>query len=377
MLKRKLGLAVAAVMVIGMMSSCVNIIDTNKDDTPAGNGIDYTDYKTYSIAVRNESAKNVVCFKGTPSEDTLISGAHGGQTTHLKLDTKLFDKSGDFVLFVVTEEDYLANKGNLKTLANTPFAQLYAYYNADSDSNANMVYTISSVMGGQYYILINNSSKYNVELRQNGLYGDSLACAGATTVQTKIGMMEGDYNIFPVFRKFNKKSGEIMTSFPQYTIEGKDYPVFFQFSLDSETTSQEFNTENWFNGVEFNATETPSAAYVTIYNGNGSTGVSLYKGANAEATVTSTGGKNINGGKSLTFEVPMTSLGSGTYSKSAKVAGWRIGTSMRTVDVPELEVNAGYMYYIDVAGKNFADMSVAWKMSGEEYVAEAVNFDEE
>jgi hypothetical protein len=282
------------------------------------------------------------------------------------------------VLFVVTEDDYLANKSNLKALDRSPFATLYAYYNAESaEAMSNMVYTISAFMGGQYYIILNNGSKYNVELRENGLYGESLAFAGANTTQTKINMVEGNYEIFPVFRKFSKKTGEILTSFPKYTIDGEEYPVYFTFSLDNETTSQEFNTMKWFNGELFNASETPSAAYVTIYNGNETTGVSLYKGANQEAAITSTGGKTINGGKSLTFEIPMTSLGKGKYSTSANISGWRIGTSMKDTQVENRIVEAGKMYYIDVSGKTAYDVAAAWRLKDGEIVADPVNYDDE
>ena len=116
----------------------------------------------------------------------MISGAKGGQTTGLKLKKELFSQSGDFVLWVFTEEEYLAKKNDYDELKKAPFALLYAYYNAESDSNANMVYTISANMGGDSYILLNNPTNYNVELRQNGLYGESLAFAGANTVQTKV-----------------------------------------------------------------------------------------------------------------------------------------------------------------------------------------------
>lgn len=383
MLKRKLGLLVAAAVMVGMFTSCLNVnVNKENKDTPKGNGIDYTDYTTegYSVMVKNDSSSNVVCFQNTPSEGNLISGVKAGAKVGLKKNS-LFNNSHDFVLFVVKESDYLANKDNLAALKSNPFAMLYAYYNADSSADANMVYTISQYMGGQYYILINNSSKYNVELRENGLYGDSLAYAGAYTTQTKINMVEGNYEIFPVFRKFSKKTGEIITSFPNYKDEdGNDWPVFFTFSLDQGTTSQEFNTQKWFNGDLFNASETPSSAYVSIHNGNSGTGVSLYQGANAEASVTSTGGKTINGGKTLVFEVPMQSLGKGKYSTSAQCSGWRIGTSMKDVDIPNQTLEAGKIYYLEVTGTTYVNAKVEWvKDTADEtkIKAEVVNYDEE
>ncbi len=383
MLKRKLGLAVAAILCVGLMTSCININDNrgNGGDNEVVNGIDYTDYSksTYSIKVYNESSKNVVCFQNTPREANLISGVKAGATVGLKKNS-LFSATHDFILFVVSEEDYLANKDDLSKLDNNPFASIYAYYNAESaEATANMVYRISKNMGGEYYILINNNTNYNVELRQNGLYGESLAFAGHNTVQTKINMIEGDYYIYPVFRKYSKKYGEIITTFPKYTKDGKDYPVAIGFSLDNETFSHEFNVSKWFDAAAMNATEAPSTAYVAIHNGNTGTGASLYKGGTAEAATTSTGGKMINTGKTLIFEVPMVDLGNHNYSSKVTVSGWEIGTPFGTerASLESIEVEAGKMYYIEIEGSTYVDMTASWKIIDGEPVAEQTHFEDE
>ena len=383
MLKRKLGLAVAAILCVGLMTSCININDNrgNGGDSNIINGIDYTDYLSgeYSIKVKNDSKKNIVCFMNTPRESNLISGVRAGTLVGLKKNS-LFTNTKDFILFVVTEDDYLANKNDLAKLDRTPFATVYAYYNAESaEIQANKVYTISNLMGGEYHIIINNNEKYNVELRQNGLYGESLAFAGAYTTQTKINMVEGEYDIFPVFRKYSSRAQEIVTTFPKYTKNGVEYPVFFHFGLDPENDEKEFTTSDWFNGALYDASETPSAAYIAIHNGNSGTGVSLYKGALETAAITSTGGKTINTGKTLTFEVPMTSLGNNRYSTTATVSGWKIGTSMNKVSIDTLEVKAGKMYYIELSGSNYLDLEAKWKTveGSSEILAEDTGFEDE
>jgi len=383
MLKRKLGLLAAAAVMVGMFTSCLNVnVNKEKENTPQGNGIDYTNYtgSDFSIKVRNDSTKDVVCFKGTPSASTLISGARGGQTTGLKKNNELFSQSGDFVLWVFTEEDYKAKKDNFDELKKAPFALIYAYYNADSDSNANMVYTISAKMGGDSYILLNNPTNYNVELRQNGLYGESLAFAGANTVQTKVNVAYDDYYIYPVFRKFQKKTGEIVTCFPK--VKGKDKPVYFEFSLaENGEKSQEFNVLEWFDPDCFKDYSTPGSAYVSIHNGNKATGISLYKGATSEAEVTSTGGKKINTGKDLVFEVPMVQTSKDAFAPTAKISGWKIGASSTRADVPELTVEAGKMYFLDVSGNDAYEFPCEWREIEKEgvktLVSTEVNFDEE
>lgn len=369
MLKRKLGLAVAAILCVGLMTSCININDNRSGgDNEVVNGIDYKDYSggSYSIKVKNDSTKNVVCFQNTPRESNLISGVKAGAQVGLKKNS-LFSATHDFILFVVTEDDYLKNKNNLQALDNNPFATIYAYYNAESAAvESNMVYHISKFMGGESYIIIDNMEKYNVELRENGLYGESIAFAGAGTVNTKINMLEGSYTIFPVFRKYSSRAKEIITTFPKYTVEGEDYPVVVSFSLNSSDSVQRFNVSTWFDKNAMNATEAATAAYVTIHNGNAGTGVSLYEGGTADATETSTGGKFINTSKSLVFEVPMQNLGSNRYSKTATVTNWQIGipaSGLKRATLPTIDVEAGKMYYIEVAGNNYADLTAVWKMN--------------
>jgi hypothetical protein len=343
--------------------------------------IDYTDYRNsnYSIKVRNESNTNVVCFKGAPSESTLISGVRAGATCCLKYNKYLFSNSGDFVLWVITAENYeLYKRGKYDyyDLQRNPFALIYAYYNADSDSNSNLVYTISSSMGGEAYLLINNSTNYNVELRQNGLYGESLAFAGANTVQTKVYIAYDDYYIYPVFRKFQKKTGEIVTCFPKE--KNIDKPVFFQFSLEENgQKSAEFNATDWFDPNAFKDTSTPAAAYITITNGNDKTGISLYKGANSFAEITSTGGKRINTGKSMVFEVPMVSYNK-TFTTTAAISGWRIGSSVSYVNIPEIKVETGRLYYLDVGGDNAYDLTAQWRTNTDGVIiSDYINFDED
>jgi hypothetical protein len=145
-------------MFLGMILSVFAFVscDMGKDDddskvTPPkeqDTGIDYTNYLTnYSIKVKNDSNKKLVAFRGSPSASSYISGVPIGGGEHgLKKDAALFATSGDFVLFLVTEEDYLANKDNLSTLQNKPFTRIYAYYNASAPNN--LTYTISSILVG-------------------------------------------------------------------------------------------------------------------------------------------------------------------------------------------------------------------------------------
>lgn len=343
--------------------------------------IDYTNYtgSDYSIKVRNESNTNVVCFKGAPSESTLISGVRAGTTCGLKYDKNLFYNSGDFVLWVITAEKYelyKAGKLDYYELQRNPFALIYAYYNADSISNSNLVYTISANMGGTNYLLINNPTKYNFELRQNGLYGEALTFVPANTVQTKINLQAGDYIIYPVIRKLQRRFGEIVNWALSTDVNRLFYIVY---SLDYYS-NYEFNPYQYFDTYYLSNYAKPISAYVTVMNANNGTGVSLYRGANSEAYITSTGGRVINSGKSLAFEIPLTNYdyNKDYFPSSTVVSGWRIGNSMNQVEIPQATLEAGKMYYLDVTGNSYYDITAQWRTNTDGVIiSDYINFDED
>lgn len=382
---RKLTVLVS-IFFLGLLSSCLEPTVTHKyiridgdydEENFRNNHIDYLDYSggNFSIAVKNDSNRNVVCFKGYPSDSTLISGARGGQLTRLRYDENLFRSSGDFVLWVFTEDDYLNKRYNYYELRKTPYALIYAYYNKDSDSNYNMVYVIPSNLGGNYFLVLNNPTNYNFELRQNNLYGEPLVFAGANIVETKIFLGWDDYYIYPVIRKYNKRIGEIITSFP--VLVYSDSPIYFQYSMsDFGNKSVEFNPMEWFNPADFNNCSTPGAAYVAVTNGNRTSGIALYKGATAEASITSTGGKYINTGKSLIFEVPMVNSNGKSFASTALISGWKIGNPVSSYYIPELTVEAGKLYFLDVIGDDPYDFTAQWRTYTDgELVYEIVDFD--
>ncbi|MBR6199024.1 MAG: Ig-like domain-containing protein [Spirochaetales bacterium] len=321
--------------------------------------IDYTNYITgnRSITVRNNTSKNLVAFKGNPSAANLISGIPASATNHgLKLDKTLFANSTDFILFVVTEEDYKANANNLELLSNKPFTRLYAYYN-DNANNNNMVYPISSKLGGNCHIILNNMTSYNVELRRDGIDGETLGYSAANTVNTTFAVDADEYYLFPVFRKFDKSSGEIITAYPKY-ISGDSIgeAVVNIFDLNTSTPNVELNAKDWIKDIKF----APSAAYLRIKN-QSANGVSLYKGSLSTALTTSTGGAIINTGSEMTFEVKMKRKSdvNQEYNEYEEETDYRIGNKVNsgkyiisgdTSPSGKFAFYAGKMYTVIVTG---------------------------
>ena len=334
--------------------------------------VDFTNYIDYSIKVKNETNKNVVCFMGTPRESNLISGVLASDQAGLKRVPGLFNETKDFVLFVVSEDEYKEAKKNntWEALDNKPLARLYAYYNQDSQNNNN-IYTISKNLGGVYKLYLNNMTKYNVELRKDGLYGPSIAYSAKQTIKTTIGVEPDDYELFPVFRKLDKASGEIISSYPKTT---KGNPKFFAFSLDNETTEYEIDAKD-FVGDGFKIT--PNQAQLKI-NNQSKSGVSLYQGNGATATLTSTGGKLVNSGKALTFSVDMDTLGNGVYESQRTISAWKYGSSAYKFDIPEHTFVAGKRYVLNVKGDEYDDLTAAFETNAEgEIIAYDINYDED
>ena len=332
--------------------------------------VDYTDYRNsnYSIMLRNDTDRNIVCFMGTPREETLISGVKAGTTAGLKRNNDLFYTSFDFVLFVVTENDYLNYRNDLKALENKPMTKLYVFYDKASNNN-DMVYTITNRLGGKYNLYLNNPTNYNVEIRTNGLYGEPIIYLPAQTLRTIIGIQEDNYTLFPVFRKYDRLTGEIVN---YYSKNASGNPVFFDFSLDYYMPEYEIDTKYF---VYSDYTIAPCEAQLTIMNNQSNTGIRLYQGANAVASITSTGIKVIDPRMSATYSVNMESYGY-KISEERIISGWRIGTESVQFEIPANVFEAGYRYVIIITGTSYDDLHVEFEKDSEGNVRKyAMNFD--
>lgn len=282
----------------------------------------------------------------------------------LKRDSNLFSNSQDFTLFLVSEADYVANKGSLTRLANTPFARLYAYYNTNAQNN--IVYEISSVMGGSATITLNNNTGYNVELRKDGIYGETIGYAGASTINTTFHVDYGDYYIYPVFRKFDATLNEIVTVYPKYTSGNANGRARVEIlSLTTENPAANLNAARWKEGVTF----TSGYAYIRI-NNQSSVGLQMFDGANSTPLQTSTGVTIVNSGRSFTYALPMdldrsnSSTGQYAYATSKQYSQLRVGSALE--DAYYLTGNsttmktfeAGKIYTYTVTGETPYDIKV-------------------
>lgn len=348
--KKFLLVTICCISAFGLIA-CDDLLN-NKNDV---SGIDYESYSDYALIVKNNAQKNMVLFKGEPSANQLLGGVRAGSTTKLKNNTSIFSESTDYVVYVVTEENYINNKDNLKVLDNSPYCTFYTAYNKGM-TNEN-VYEISKLMNGSCSIIIQNMTSYNVELRNNGPQGEILGFVLANTVEQKFYLDEGNYNIYPVFRKYDKHTGEILSTYPTYSDDAKYESVrgtakFLGFTLGlGKDTNREFNVLNWVKDIEFK----PSAAYIKIYN-QSEEGLKFYKSANSSPWKTSAGASYINPGDWLIFPIDMTLLGSNRYQESETVSGYRLATNnisgfyLNGEASTEVTYKAGHLYSYYVRG---------------------------
>jgi hypothetical protein len=336
--------------------------DDNNTPTPPtppveeDTGIDYQNYLTnFSVKVKNDSNNKLVAFKGSPSASTYISGVPIGGGEHgLKRDSALFATTGDFVLFLVTEEDYLANKANLGSLSNKPFTRIYAYYNANAENK--LTYNISSILGGTKKIILQNNTSFNVELRRDGVQGELIGYAGTGTYNTTFNVEAADYMVFPVFRKFNAARGEIITVYPKYQGGNLDGKAKFQyFSLDDSMNEATLNASEFVGeGIVLKT----GSAYLVVTNNHG-TGMTLLDGL--QVVTTSTGGQVVNPNNTLTFQIDMTKKPGSTdeYLESSTKAQFKVGTPAYYQPVPSFIFESDKIYSIDITGANPGDINLS------------------
>jgi hypothetical protein len=120
---------IAAAAVVFSLAGC-DTLNGNKDGK--GNetgGVDFSHNTDYSILVRNNTGERLVAFKGDLLADRLIGGIPAHAQNHgMPGKPALFDKTEDFLLILLTEAQYRANKDNLQSQKNAPFTRVYVFY---------------------------------------------------------------------------------------------------------------------------------------------------------------------------------------------------------------------------------------------------------
>ena len=338
----------AMVILIALLGAC----ELGTDSGGSKSGIDYTSYNgNYSILVRNNTSQNLVAFKGSLDAENIIGGIPAHATNHaLKNNPALFDRTQDFPMIILTEEQYKANKNNLKSQENTPFTRVYVFFNKNGE-NTN-IYEISDRLGGVFRLTIQNPSVFNVELRLGGINGETIGYAPSGMLTTTLYVNDGDFNIFPVFKRYNSFRDTVETLIP-YGASG--FPWFKPLGFEDIPGGRD-QTFNIKDAIDTLAAQTSGVAWLAI--NNQSTGaVHLMKGTSIVRT--STGVSYFSGLKTFQIDMPTVQVGSQyKYGDSISIASYVIGPDAFEVPIIDKatgvqlaeELKGDYMYTVTVTG---------------------------
>jgi hypothetical protein len=242
-------------------------------------------------------------------------------------------------------------------LENRPFTRIYAFFNINSPNP--IIHRISGVLGGNKRIVLQNSTRYNVELRNNSPYtGETIGYGGAQSYNTTFFVNDGNYTIFPVFRRFNTVINEIVTAYPEYpsTSPMAGRVRMIEFSLDDSLNEATINASLF---VGTGIPMTAGAAFLTIQNNNTS-GIGLWDGLARQ--ITESGGQFINPNDDMTFPIHMGRIDGlqNKFEEERNMGGLRIGASAAEVQlvVPEFNFKTDTRYRIIVTGDIVTDGTI-------------------
>ncbi|GHV88635.1 hypothetical protein AGMMS50267_09950 [Spirochaetia bacterium] len=295
---------------------------------PNYNSIDITDYSTgnYAFLVKNVGVGNteLVAFKGTPAPDTIIGRVPAGAYTHgINRDPAKFTSTTGFALTLLTEAEYNAKKTLLGTA--TAYAKIYVFYNHTGTNEK--VYEINAHGNTGYSIKLQNRRSMNVELRRNGINGTPIGFAPDGVAETEFYVDTGDYQLYPVFIKYNTTRGELVTVYPKFAngdavtnLIGVSYtsqhPIF---DLESLLTSD--------------YTFSTGTAYLIIDNRTDGTGVGVQVKKGPDIQYSAEGVSTINGTQTHIIPLFMTKVGV-NYASSESITGYTIGQTGYSYPIP-------------------------------------------
>jgi hypothetical protein len=261
----------------------------------------------------------------------------------------LFDKTEDFPLILLTESQYNANKSNLDSQKNTPFTRIYIFFNASGDNTA--VYEIAAGLGGTNELhIINSSTSLNIELRLGGVAGETIGYAPARILNTTLRLTDGNYTIFPVFKRYNRVRDVAQTVYPK---AANGDPWFRGVSFGPEGVDDyTMNLRSLLNGL----TITSGAAWVVVSN-QSEEGIRFVEGGTVHETAS--GLFNVMDGKEMTFQIDMPEVGK-NYADKKDVANWKFGpegyevplqvSATDTTEKGTITIERDKMYTVTVIG---------------------------
>ena len=284
-----------------------------------GSGLDDTNYTTEAaFKVRNETNQRLVAFKGSISTTTILGVVPANAQGHGIKKSNLFNSAASdaFPMILIKEADYKPDNTYLKTLEQNPFTRIYVFYNASGDNN--VVYTINGRLGGNYKIEIQNpSSSLNVEIRLGGINGDTIGYAPGGMRVTNLYVNEGDFDIFPVFKRYNALRDIVETMYPKNS-QGEAWAR--SLALGGTQTAATFFVQD---AIDMLKTAFTSGMAMLVVNNTSNDAVQVILDGNP--VVSPTGFTYFNGIKAFPIDLAVPGFTSSTFSADKTVSNIRVG----------------------------------------------------
>jgi len=194
-----------------------------------------------------------------------------------------------------------------------------------------------------------NTSTLNVELRMEGTAGPTLGYAPAGMQTTTLNLGQGDYEVFPVFKFYNKEKDMIETIFP---LNEKKRAFYWSFAFDQDNKGPiQFDLKNAFATMPERSS---GSAYLVIVN-NSAGGIRLYKGITMVYTSTGTSFWN-NGPKTFQIDMPKINNEADNFAETTQISNYRVGASADNYLIQDkdgksdLTLKVDYQYTVYVTG---------------------------
>jgi len=329
-----------------------NITDTLKNIVDAmTNAVNFNSFNQPSVIVTNNTNERLVAFKGTPSVNTLIGGIPANAYAHgLEKKELLFNTTGDFILFLILESDYNSNKNNLNSAP--VFTRLYAYYNYGTVNNR--IYQISNYLGGVGQIIINNPTSWNIIIRKDSPFGESLGFVAPYENYSFLRLqIPNDYSLYTVFSKYNHFTNVITEIIPKYTIGDHQDKAYMRVFYLLDSTPQNWDLIELASSIDF--TMTSGGFFIIIENDSG---VVLNFASGNTILATSLGITTIGQGSANQYFIPLSRNPDGSYPESWTISGFSIGNSVTRYSLPQFSCKFDYIYSVRVNGENISSLEV-------------------
>ena len=319
--------------------------------TDKGSGLDATNYTTEAaFRVRNETNQRLVAFKGSITTQTVLGIVPANAQGHGLKKSNLFNSatSEAFPMILIKEADYKPDNTYLKGLEQNPFTRIYVFYNASGDNN--VVYTINGRLGGNYKIEIQNpSDTLNVEIRLGGINGDTIGYAPGGMRVTNLYVSEGDFDLFPVFKRYNALRDIVETIYPKAQ-NGNAWAR--SLGLGGNVTSVTFLIADAIAAMQDNFT---SGMAMLLVNNQSADAVQLFLDGNP--VVSPTGFTYFSGTKAFPIDLAVPGFSASTFSADKTISNLKVGPRANQVDVKSVENGAttfvfkqDKLYTINVTG---------------------------